>query len=253
MEDKAKLGKTDEKGVALPAGFERVKQDMRRKRLLVRISGLEKMGKTHWALTAPSPIAFFDIDRSAEDIVWKFLSEKDIYHKEYRGSREGDDEAYKAAWTAFKRDYYAALDAPGIRTIIVDTETELWEMARLAEFGKLSKVLSREYGPVNKEFREVIDAAQSSEKNLVMISRLKKQYRDDKWNGRYESRGFGETGFLVHVNVETTQNEDGVFVSRIVNCRHDPSANGETFEGDMSTFQFVALRVFTGSAYTDWA
>ena len=43
-------------------------------RLVVRVGGLEKEGKTHFALTAPGPIGAIDMDRGMEGVVEKFLA-----------------------------------------------------------------------------------------------------------------------------------------------------------------------------------
>jgi hypothetical protein len=43
-------------------------------RLIASVSGKEKTGKTHFALTAPEPIIFFNIDVGTEGVVGKFQS-----------------------------------------------------------------------------------------------------------------------------------------------------------------------------------
>ena len=52
-------------------GFAPIKK-LDRTRLIVSVEGLEKRGKTHFAMTAPPPIAYFDMDIGAEGVVNKF-------------------------------------------------------------------------------------------------------------------------------------------------------------------------------------
>ena len=49
------------------------------RRMVVALDGLEKMGKTSWALTAPGPIALQNLDIGAEGVIQKFQSEKQIW------------------------------------------------------------------------------------------------------------------------------------------------------------------------------
>src|SRR5574343_408421 len=44
-------------------------------RLIVSISGDEKTGKSHFTLTAPEPIFYFNIDRGTEGVVGKFQAD----------------------------------------------------------------------------------------------------------------------------------------------------------------------------------
>lgn len=231
-------------------------------RLVMRIGGLEKNGKTHFALTAPGPIGVLDIDRGLEGVIEKFLPFKEIYAKSFRHMRAETQKEHQERWDAVEAGYYEYLNDPDLRSIIVDTDTEAWEMVRLAEFGKLSGVKSHHYGVVNGIFRKMIDAAFDSDKNVIFISRFKKQYirkkadsDDAVWNGLFEASGFSEMPALVMANLKATlEGEPGnqTPTIKVMNCRHNMALNGETFEGDLATFSFVAANIKEGTTPEDW-
>ncbi len=251
----------------MPKGFERVTSELPKRRLIMSIGDLEKDGKTHFALTAPGPIGVIDADRGLEGVAEKFAAAgKEIHMKNYRKMpvrTMKDNEDHIARWDAVEEDYHVLLDDPAIRTIIWDTDTELWEMIRMARFGKLTQIKSHHYGPVNAEFRKLVDEAFDSNKNLILISRYKKQYvkkntqsDDSVWNGKYDAAGFNELASIVQVNLRSrlVRDEDGASVPTItvVNCRQNMMMNGEVFEGDDACFSWVAANIIEGTSPEEW-
>jgi hypothetical protein len=84
-------------------------------RILVGVEALEKEGKTHFALTAPGPLAVFDFDTGMEGVVHKFAGKKKIYVSDYRrlgNVMTNTPENWVLLWEKFKREYIAAMDAP---------------------------------------------------------------------------------------------------------------------------------------------
>jgi hypothetical protein len=131
---------------------------------------------------------------------------------------------------------------------------------RLAHFGKLTNIKPHHYVEVNSAFRKMVDAAYESEKNLIIISRLKKEFKDDKFTGEYERAGFGELGFLVQANLRMfrpvkrvgQEREYGEFSVRVLDCRQDASLAGEVYEGAMCTFPMVATMILPDTSLEDW-
>jgi len=222
----------------------------------MRIGGLEKDGKTHFALTAPAPIGVLDMDRGLEGVVEKFAAEKDIFIKSFRGMQSAD---YATKWEAFEAGYHRLLSDASIRSIIWDTDTESWEMARLAYFGRQSSIPLK-YPPLNTLYRKLIDEAFDADKNLILISRYKKQYvgvgEDSAWNGKYEAAGFGELPSIVQINLRAKliEDEDGVVTPTVtvINCRQNMRINGEVFEGDEARFSWVAANIVEGTSPEEW-
>lgn len=246
----------------MPKGFDKVDSTIKKRRLVMRVGGLEKNGKTHFALTAPAPIAVVDMDRGLEGVVEKFADAKDIYIKSFRNMPVKTREDHEQKWDAFLKCHDMVLGDPDIRTVIWDTDTELWEMARLAYFGRLTQVKPHHYSDVNSMIRKLIDDFFDSEKNLVSICQYKKQYvkkskdsDDGAWNGQYEPAGFKGFPYIAQVNIRMRLGvEDKIVIPRaeIRNCRQNMSLVGEVFKGEMADFPFVASMIVEGTAPEDW-
>jgi len=231
----------------------------------MRIGGFEKDGKTHFGLTMPAPISVLNIDRGLEGVIEKFAREKEIHiSKDFRAMPSETMQDNEKRWDAIMSAYTEALEDSRTRSILYDTDTEAWEIARLAYLGKLVGVRELHYPEVNSIFRKVIDMALAHDKNVMFTCRLRKQYVRSKsaegkdsatWNGKYEESGFGEFGSIVQANLRAKiVNEDGVNVPtiRVINCRQNMQMNGEVFEGDMASFPWVAANIIEGTSPEDW-
>jgi len=219
-------------------------------RLIMSVMGLEKQGKTHFALTAPGPIAMFSTDIGEEGVVGKFTGGKkiEIYEVARRDESE-DQESVGKEWDNFKAAYLWSMRAKEFRTVLIDTATEIWELLRLARFGTLTQVMPYQYGPVNKEYRMLIREAYNWDKNLILLHKMKAQYINDKKTGEYERAGFNDTGFLVQVNAQVWRydpSEGGEFVITVNDARQNPEVAGVDFEGPMCDWEFVQSAILEG-------
>ena len=134
-------------------GFTRANGAVQR-RLILSIEALEGVGKTRFTLTAPGPIAFLNFDYGLEGVVERSSYEKAIYvasiKLDFQGGKDQIDHAPpRRELQKFETNYQTALKQA--RTIVIDTGTELWELMRLAAFGKLTQVMPHHYAPVNQE------------------------------------------------------------------------------------------------------
>lgn len=228
-------------------------------RLIMSISGHEKHGKTHFAMTAPGTIAYFNLDMGDEGVVHKFCNDKAILNYDIEVPKSGlKDNAIKI-WDDFNKAYDIALkDA---RTVIIDTATELWELLRVARFGQLTQVMPYQYGPVNTEFRSVIRRAfKAVGTNVILLHKVKPVYINDKRTKDYERSGFSDTGFLVQVNATMCRldpdpdesRENVEFSITIDDCRHNTAIMGKTFTGAMATFPMIAQLAIVGTKAENW-
>ena len=250
----------------MPKGYTKVSSDaMPPRRLVMRIGGFEKDGKTHFGLTMPAPISVLNIDRGLEGVVEKFAREKEIHiSKDFRAMPSVTREDNERRWDAIMEAYTVALEDHTIRSVLYDTDTEAWEIVRLGFFGKLVGVRELHYPEVNSIFRDVIDMALAHDKNVILTCRLRKQYIRTKstegkesasWNGKWEESGFGEFGSIVQANLRAKiESIDGKNTPtiRVINCRQNMQMNGEVFEGDMATFPWVAANIIEGTSPEDW-
>lgn len=226
------------------------------KRLLVAVESLEKEGKTHFALTAPGPIAVLDFDTGMEGVVSKFAKTKKIYVSDYR--RLGDAmtnkvENWLIMWEKFKREYIAALEEPTIKTVVMDTATEVWELLRMARFGKLTQVMPYHYGPVNAEYRELLRKAYSTNKNLILLHKMKDEYVKDQRTGNLKRSGFGDTGYMVQVNLRMWRDEDNNFHLFVKDCRQSADVAGMDLTNEMANFSTLATMIFPETSEKDWS
>ena len=243
---KAKMGKM---------GFTNAKDMDEFPRIIMSVMGLEKQGKTHFALTAPGPIAMFSTDIGEEGVVSKFTKDKDIWVMPI--DRIDEDAASQAPteYSRFHSAYISMLKGDEVRTLVIDTATEIWELLRMARFGRLTQVMPYQYGPVNAEYRALIRDAYKYNKNLILLHKMKSQYINDKRTGEWERAGFSDTGFLVQINAQIyrySPEDGGEFVLWIKDCRQNPDLAGEEFEGDMCTFPMIASMIVAGTGPEDW-
>ena len=232
-------------------------------RLIAAVAAREKQGKTHFSLTAPGPIVHFNADIGLEGVVHKFLAEgKEILVYDIpmpaTDSKNVEKEASKV-WVDLENAVDLALDNPDVRTIVFDTGTEVWEIVRLAYFGKLSEIKPHHYSGVNAEFRRFLKKVYKTDKNLILIQKMKAEYVNNNRTGEWEMAGFSDTPFIVQVVVhpfrvdkpmkidEDTVLEKGDFGVRIYESRHNPAANGMVLSGPLATFPFVAVTIINGT------
>jgi hypothetical protein len=226
----------------IKAGFTEISSDEATvPRIVVCSAALEKMGKTYFAFTAPGPIGVLTTDAGTRETMLsfsrtgkKFLFRTVASAKEL--SRSGGNVQAKAEeeWNSARDAMKALVEDPTVRTIVTDTATELWELCRLARFGKLSQVMPHHYGPVNDEYRKSIMKLPYERPglNCVFIHKLKKQYATnregkDAWNGKYERSGMGDAGYIADLVLEHTRDTIAPDVaSACVHCQQYHANNG---------------------------
>lgn len=227
-------------------------------------SGLEKRGKTYWAFTAPEPIVALSTDTGTEEIAEGFRKAgKKVALTRVRVPREAESiGAKEKEWATAVKVIAAVIKSPHIRTFIVDTGTEFWELLRLARFGKLAQVQPYHYGPVNAEMRDIVkELCELRNLNTVWVHKHKKEYGpnkkgDDAWTGRYERGGFGDMAFLCGTVLEHRRvTEDNVtkFSTIVQDSRYQAETLiGVELEGEMNNFATMAQLSFPDSNESDW-
>jgi len=245
------------KGEKMIQGYKKATKT-RLKRIIMNIEGQEKQGKTHFSLTAPGPIAFIDMDTGTEGVVDKFIKDKEIWVKNYNWKDATSQTEWTEMWEDSKRAYMNACSSKEMRTIVIDTSTEHYEMIRLARFGKINKIAMQDgkalpfpYGPVNTEFRDLIKKVYDSDKNLILIHKLKKSYVNEVWKGGYERSGYSDIPYVVQMNVRVWR-IDGTFGLTITDSRHNADLAGQEIIGPMCSFPFLATQVFPETKESEW-
>jgi len=245
-------------------------------RMICSVVGRDKKGKTHYSLTAPAPIAFFNLNTGLEGVVQKF--EKEIW--EFRlelpkelGSAESDKDAKRAAAIDMKnlammevekflKGWKTALLNAQVKTIVIDTASELWALYRLAEFGKSTQVPPHLYNYLNAKFKREINKIYATNKNLILLHQMKEEYIENAPTGKYIREGFKEIGHMVQTNLIATRMKEKTkyplpgqpnppFVIIVENSRTNPDLLETEFVGMMATFPMVSSMI-TGTPPKEW-
>lgn len=232
------------------------------RRLIINAEGEDKSGKNHFGFTAPGPIFEHSFDIGNEGVVEKFQNKKKIYIAEYElelqpGEAAAQEvaEAADKVWANFISNYRDGLSSCGNGTTLIDTGTEMWELLRLARFGKLTQVMPHHYGPVNKEMQEAIREGFGHNCNVIFLHKLKDEWENytdasGKEKGRKTGRksrvGFSDMPFLVQINLrcERVEREGGGsdFQITIDDCRQNPDINGMSLPNDFDTLMGMVFQ-----------
>ncbi len=203
-------------------------------RSIIKIAGPEKSGKSHLACTGPGPIIYFSIDKGTEGVVEKFQqSGKQILVYETRYEDGKDIVTYQAIWTAFRQRLDVAL-LLNTGTIVIDTFSEIYELARYAHFGRLKQVMPGEYSQVYPDLRRIVDDVYATSMSACFLTKMMKGFGSKE----LEERGFNEMDFRVQTNIrvfrqditdQATGRVDHVFNAWVKDSRQNMGLTGMTF------------------------
>ena len=273
------------------AGFAAIRRSPRR--LICNIQGMPKSGKTRLALTAKKPIGYIAVEIGGDEgVVDQFIpvgadSFEDIQRTLIRipaieipadiADADKYDKAVSAevqrtagiALDAFYTAYYASIQ--NFATTIVDTGSDLWEIARLANFGRLEKVPQLAYTQLNKSMDKIIDDAFSAAGSVIFIHHMKELWSNVLGeNGKMRGQASGEFGMAgyggmkkkVQATIElwredlTEPNENTGRLTRfhgqIIDSRHNADSIGLRLADDELTFSKIGAALVTGSKQSDW-
>lgn len=253
-------------------------------RLVVAVDGLDKEGKTNLGLTAPGPLAYCAFDQGHEGVIEKFQTTKPIQRADYFVNiSKGMDQSkvmqeVLPVWDQFLTDWKLAMGAlkkGHMRTLVLDTASEAWEVLRLARFGKLAQVLPHHYTALNAEYRNLVREVYNTPGNLILIHKLKAEWVDNPATGKggktgaYVRAGYADTAFLAQANVlcwreknQETGQKTGPYHVTIQNCRQNPLAAGVDLSTDLldpppefmpqANFQWLGVSVYPQTSPEDW-
>ena len=168
------------------------------RRLFISVAGWPKQGKSHFALTGRPPVALFDLNDEHRRIAHKFDPPPFVsvigHPTAYEG---GNREVWQRQWRLFVRQWEECYRL-GVGTVIVDSWSEVYELARLSRFGKLTQVMPHQYGELNTELSDLLQvAARSKDTDTVLIERLRSNFE----NGNPEPVGWKSTHYRTEINL----------------------------------------------------
>jgi len=235
-------------------GFKRIKP-VRRKCISMEVNGKTKSGKTRLCLTMPEPVGFINTDRSLQDILPEF-PDLDIVLMDLAPMFAPGEPLNQGLARDIERKFataYAGLWESGVKSIVVDKFTTMWEVARFAEFG-VASVKAHHYVPVNMRMRGYIMKYQQYEKNLLLVHEVKEEWVNEKSTGRWIVDGFKYTPGLMQVNASMEREEDGDrdFTLTVTGCGLDADLTGKVFTNDEINFKEVAMKALPDTLPGDW-
>lgn len=241
-----------------------------RPRLLVGTQGLDKTGKTHFWCSAPDPIGVINLDIGLEGVVEKWIAKgKRIWTMDVNIppiTDEGKQVAqveYIKYFVKTRSAFEGMLKSKEIRTVVIDSGSDWWDLAKLAEFGKINPAVDvkQAYQGLNQLFRSLIRRAYETDKNLIITHKMKEKYSRttsssgqsfDSWDGKsYKRTGFGEDNYLIQVNIEH-YHQGGAFGIRVINCRQDMGLAGMELGQDDCSFLTLAQMIYPETKEKDW-
>lgn len=208
-----------------------------RPRLLMSLDGLPGTGRTRFALTAPRPLWVIELDKGGLEGVLEDADGVEVSRCSFRKNLSQDD-AKRIADT-IEDDIIAGRDAG--RTVIIDKATHLWQLFRLAEFGRLSKERSRNYEGVNTRMSELLQSFVETDTNLLLIHDMTDDYLDDKKVGVKRAGYNGVGGIVRHAATFSGGANGDPFQAVITKCTPAWEAVGMVLEGDDINFQTYAM------------
>lgn len=247
------------------------------KRLMIGMDGPPDSGKTEFMLSAPGPGIVCCLDRGFDAVFDNPNPPKtrrgDFAFKVVQAplATAATQEMFVAYWKEFYEIYRKGLANADCRTFGLDGDTDSWELQRLAEFGRLSKVPQNLYDNVNAARRAMYARAFDSGKIVIATNRTRKSYSPAKnpdgtpklnpntgaevreWDGGYERQGFGDQDFLWNIQLRMMKNEEkGVWGLKIMKCKADPSLVGIPLWGDDCNFQSLVQVVYPHIPLSEW-
>lgn len=161
-------------------------------------------GRTRLALTAPGPIALAHTAEKIQGTLQQYLrsARKQVRVLNFGVTAAGDPQSISdqvlPVWERMTASWMSA--GAWASTQVMDTDSEAWELIRLAYFGELNPKGRTDslYGPVNARWKRLFNISRQPEedggRNIVVISQTKDEYIDKKNSqGQRSSERTGRT------------------------------------------------------------
>lgn len=249
--------------------YQRV-DDSTKQRLIWAGFGEAGAGKTTFALGAPPPIVILSFDMGLEGVIETIAAEKEIYVVSYELMNPDGTELDQARGLEvrdkFIEDYEHAIQ--NARTVIVDRETDMYDIFKYAEQGGLGAdgLTSAEWDKLKARIRRLINMSKTLDVNLGLIQGMKNEWAS-KTNAGTGKKGITQTGArvrkgmddvesLVHQNFEHVragkEGEPSRFIINVGKSRGPGSKDVQDQQFEGLNFVEMAQLIFPDSKASDW-
>lgn len=214
-------------------------------RMSVTVWAQQKRGKSHFALTAPQPIYYFDFDRGMETLLQQQeFRGADIYHMICRTKMLGKDalREQERLYEEFLANIEAVKNGATGGTAVIDTTTELWGLIQAIELEEIrqekveagkrnTKPQRFEYSRCNIHYQEIIKSLLDNPYlNVCLLNRAKEVYSaDGQATGTFAMQGQKDTPYLTEVTIQLDKEGTGLdrqYKMLIEDCRGNPALEG---------------------------
>lgn len=247
-------------------------------RLCIALDALDKCGKTHYALfTAPEPITLFTNDTGTLHVMSKAIRAgrkiSKVMELNYKipdpsitKTAEIDKQEWalwRAEWARYKAGVYSLIDEPvanRTRTLVRDTETDIWTLCMLSHFGKTQKISQNLRTEANADYAKVFwDLYRGRpDLNMVLIHKLKKEYKpkstggENEWSGNYETSGMNQIGHMVDITLRAGWDSvrRSLYTEMNKPTRFGFDLVGKRWYGSESHFGMLGLELFPETILT---
>lgn len=259
------------------------------RRLMLGTEGQTDTGKTEFGLSAPGPGVCICLDRGfdaaldnptppetrRDDFGFVVISARRVF-----GSLDGVKATMSTYWNEFYNKVKVAMANDDVRTIIIDGDSDSWEIQRLADLGALTGIYPQtKYSPVYAARRAFYAMLWDSGKIIIATNKLKDEWEtivgpdglpikengEDKRRktGRLERQGFPDQDYLwqIHirhlykpstVNAVTKKTVPQRWGIQIMKCKANKELEGAELWGPECNFQSLVQLVYPQVELEEW-
>jgi hypothetical protein len=229
---------------AAALGFESMEAYSTTPRVFGMSQAQEKQGKTHLASTLPGDtIIGLSNDPCTKDVMVQQCRKrgKRYIHNSFlsKGELKTSVNRQQKAKDELKRlgDVLAyVVDRPDWRSLLIDTGGGVYDLVRLARFGKLIQIPPHFYTDANEDMKGLIEPLKvRPDLNVWITHRMKKMYKKNEWDGKsWEAEAWGGMKYAADVIVEHNRTKDPtgvpVFNFTVLDCNVNAGETiGQTF------------------------
>lgn len=254
--------------------------------VMIGSEGKTNTGKSEFALSAPGPGIFICVDRGFDGMLDNPnpppTRRDDFAFKVIQAplATQTNQTDYLAYWKDFYEQYKKALANPDCKTVVLDGDSDTWELQRLAEFGKLTQIPSIMYANVNAARRAMIARAWDSGKIVIATNRVEDEYvvktnpdgspiMDNQGkelkvkSGNEVRQGFRDTDYLWQIQLRHLYKEASIskltkkevpqqWGLRILKCKPNPQLQGLELWGSDCNFQSLVQTIYPNVPLSAW-
>lgn len=248
---------------------------LKTRRLMIGSEGVTNTGKTEFALSAPGPGICLCLDRGIDGVLGNQNPPPTRNEFAYKViavplNTQTNQEGYREYWKSYKVELYKVLDNKDCRSVVIDGDSDSWELQRLAAFGKLTQVLPIQYTEANAARRVVYARAYDSGKIIIATNKVKRSYnvpvvnadgtpkmsggkQEKEWDGRsMERQGFADQDYLFQIQLRHHYDDKKGFGIEILKCKVDKDLKGETLWGDDCNMATLVQLCYPNVSLDEW-